>query len=197
MKSIISYQFLIGALIVGGLVSCEKKPTSESSGADSLMIEYKALTDSVAHNWETMIADDDEKHIFMKRLLLEVSYTNNYDKERFKELTEQVDRLKEMRYDQNTMADSELIDAYDSASWDLTDQIIEFARAHPRFDDVPLMSELINDISGKNNYVLMHRIHYDNWVKELNSFKAKNKEKLIHADPAADVATMPLFELPS
>ena len=95
------------------------------------------------------------------------------------------------------MSDSDLIDAYDSATWDLTDQIIQFAREHPRYTDYPMMEELINDINAKNNYVLMHRIHYDSWVKQLNSFKESNANRLLELDPAVDADYMPLFELSS
>jgi len=179
--------------------SCDngKKVSDGSGGADSLLIKYNALIDSVDVNWAVMIADDDDKLVLMKRLLLEVSYTNNYDKAKYQELKEMVDQLKAMRYDQTTMINSSLIDAYDSATFAISDQIIEFARNHPRFDDIPLMEELIDDINGKNSYVLMHRIHYDNWVKELNSFKKNNLDKLLATDPVLETESMPLFELPS
>ena len=181
------------------IYSCDGgKNTSKSSDwRDSLLNTYLALEDSIQKEWSIMIADDDDKHVLMKRLLLEVSYTNNYDKVRFRDLNDQVDQLKAMRYDQKSMSNSALIDSYDSATFDLSDQIFVFARNHPRYDDFPLMSELIDDINGKNNYILMHRIHYDNRVKELNSFKEKNQKKLMATDPEIETEHMPLFELPS
>ena len=190
--------FTIG-MVVNFMLSCtDKKPGStDDTGSDSLLIKYLALKDSVDKEWQIMIADDDDKHLLMKRLLLEVSYTNNYDKERFRELNELTDQLKAMRYDQNSMSSSALIDAYDSATFDLADQIIVFARSHPRYDDFPLMAELIDDINGKNNYILMHRIHYDSRVKDLNTFKKSNREKLLASDPEVETESMPLFQLPS
>jgi hypothetical protein len=59
------------------------------------------------------------------------------------------------------------------------------------------MEELIDDINAMNNYVLMHRIHYDAWVKELNAFKERNAEKLINEDPSIEKNAMPIFELSS
>ena len=47
---------------------------------------YQVLSDSVDYTWSVMIDDDDDKHVLMNRLLLEVSYTNNYDKEKYQEL---------------------------------------------------------------------------------------------------------------
>lgn len=198
MKIRSNYFILALGLLAVYLLSCESRKTSaDGGGIDSLMINYQALTDSVDANWNIMIADDDDKHMLMKRLLLEVSYTNNYDKARFQELTSLVDQLQTLRYDQRSMSDSDLIDLYDSATWDLTDQIIRFAREHPRYADYPLMEELIDDINSMNNYVLMHRIHYDAWVKELNAFKERNAEKLINEDPTFEKNAMPIFELSS
>jgi hypothetical protein len=189
---------IVCGIISVSIFSCgDKKPSSQSVTQDSLLITYLALTDSVDQNWAIMIDDDDDKHVLMKRLLLEVSYTNNYDKGRFDELNNLIEQLKELRYDQKSMSNSSSIDEYDSATFDLSDQIFLFARNHPRFENTPLMGELIDDISAKNNYILMHRIHYDNWVKELNAFKEKNKEQLISNDASIETAKMPLFQLPS
>lgn len=186
------------AVAIFGLFNCtSKKESAQSEQLDSLLVTYKALSDSIDQNWTVMIADDDDKHVLMKRLLLEVSYTNNYDKNRYAELIDLLDQLKKMRYDQVSMSNSSAIDAYDSATFDLSDQIFLFARNHPRFENTPLMSELIDDISAKNNFILIYRIHYDNWVKELNSFKELNKEQLLSGDATFDVEKMPLFELPS
>jgi hypothetical protein len=198
MKIRSNYFILVLGLLAVYLLSCDSGKTSvDGKGADSLMIKYQALTDSVDANWNIMIADDDDKHVLMKRLLLEVSYTSNFDKAKFQELTSLVDELQTMRYDQHSMRDSDLIDLYDSATWNLTDQIIRFAREHPRYVDYPLMEELIDDINAMNNYVLMHRIHSDAWVKELNAFKERNAEKLIDENPKMERNAMPLFELPS
>lgn len=183
--------------IVVFIYACDggKKASKTSGKQEALLTQYLALEDSVQNYWDIMIADDDDKHILMKRLLLEVSYTNNYDKKKFEELNNMINDLKAMRYDQVSMANSAKIDAYDSASFSLSDQIFVYARQHPRFDQFPLMAELIADINGKNNYVLMHRIHYDSWVKEFNSFKKKNKRKLSSAE--LNINTLPIFELPS
>ena len=179
-------------------LSCEQSKKADAGGdIDSILVQYQVLVDSVQSNWNTMIADDDDKHVLMRRLLLEVSYTNNYDKQRHQELLDLLEELKAMRYDQSSMSNSSLIDAYDSATFAVTDQIIVYAREHPRFEDTPLMAELIDDINGKNNYVLMHRIHYDGWVKQLNAFKSANKEKILEKDPNQDLNQMPLFELSS
>lgn len=186
-------------ILIGSMLSCNRsrQTTFDESGTDSLLIKFRALSDSVDRNWAIMISDDDDKHVLMKRLLLEVSYTNNYNKAKFKELNNLIDELKNMRYDQNTMSNSALIDAYDSATFEVADQIIVFAQNHPRYEDFPLMAELINDINAKNNFILIHRIHYDRWAKALNSFNDTHKDKLVTKNPAIEIERIPLFELPS
>lgn len=189
---------LIVSWAIAQIFSCESgKQATDRSGADSLLIKYQALIDSVNANWSVMMADDDQKHSLMRRLLLEVSYTNNYDKQKYEELNQKIDALRSMRYDQETMHSSDLIDAYDSATMAVTDEIILFARSHPRYPDFPLMAELIDDINSKNNFILMHRIHYDTWVKELNAFKNQNAQKLLRQDPEMEIEEMPLFQLSS
>ena len=192
----VSY-LLVFAVILGIYQGCDRKSRpAQGVSADSLLIQYQALTDSVDSNWMVMIDDDDQKHFLMNRLLQEVSYTNNYDKARLEQLTMLLDELIDMRYDQQTMSDSDLIDAYDSATFAVCDQIFAFARSHPRFESIPIMAELIEDINARNNYILMHRIHYDNWVKELNEFKKNNKDAILSGDASIDVEEMPLFQLP-
>lgn len=194
-----SGRFSLIILIAGLLAmsSCDKKSRSgQDVSTDSLLIQYQALSDSVDRNWRVMIDDDDNKHFLLSRLLQEVSYTNNYDKDRLQELTGLLDQLKVMRYDQSSMTSSALIDAYDSATFAVCDQIFVFARNHPRFENIPIMGELIEEINAKNNYILMHRIHYDNWVKELNEFKKTNREAILSGDATVDVEDMPLFQLP-
>jgi len=188
-------------LMATGFVCCfygcnNKGKLGKSVTSDSLLIQYQALSDSVDRNWRVMIEDDDYKHFLMNRLLLEVSYTNSYDKDRFQELTDLLDQLIKSRYDQVTMGNSALIDTYDSATFAVCDQIFVFARSHPRYESIPVMAELIDEINAKNNYILMHRIHYDNWAKELNKFKKDYRADILSGDASLDVENMPLFQIP-
>ena len=187
------------AVVAGGIFSCSRKSKKSAEGParDTLIMEYQALQDSLNKDWQVMIDDDDEKHALMKRLLLEVSYTNSYDKQRFEELNKLVDQLKQMRYDRETMRQSSLIDAYDSATWAVTDQVIDFARSHPRYDDFPMMEELINEINQKNNMILIYRVHYDNWAKDLNALIKKRGKKLRKYGQDVPEQPIPLFQLPS
>ncbi len=199
MKAVKLTGLLVSILTLALWISCSTSKERRAAGSktDSLLMHYQALQDSVARNWNVMIEDDDEKLFFLKRLLLEVTYTNNYDKTQYEALVTSVDSLKNMRYNQQTMRDSDLIDDYDSVTSVVINSVTRFAMSHPAYQDFPLMEELISDIYARNNFVLMRRIHYDNRVKALNEFKKKNRKTILREQPDADIETMPLFELPS
>jgi hypothetical protein len=128
--------------------------------------------------------------------LLEISYTNLYDKEEIDSLMAKIEALRAMRYDKNTLSDSDRIDRYDSATFRLTSEVIQTALDHPRYDDFPLMEELIDDINFKNDMILIHRIHYDGFAMELNQYIDENRQWLEKAPGNVEMAERPLFRLP-
>jgi len=168
---------------------------AETREIDSLIMKIEILEDSIDRAWQTMIEDDDEKHQFMKRLLLEVSYTNMFDKKRYAELNQMVDDLKDMRYTRATMRNSDLIDQYDSATFEVSRQVIEFALDHPSYEKYPLMAELIDDINNKNGMILIYRVHYDGFAIEKNHLIMDHREKLESKLKNTDIKESPLFQL--
>jgi len=190
----------LAIVMVFSLSQCKnsrKTAANQQRELDSLVAVYQTINDSIDFAWNAMIEDDDDKHLFMKRLLLEVSYTNSYDKTRFNALNQQIDRLKAMRYDRGTMADSRRIDDYDSATSVVSAVVIDFALRHPGYDDSDLMKELVDDINDKNSMILIFRIHYDGFVKDREKFIKKNKKKLLKAFDQTEFESLPVFALPA
>jgi hypothetical protein len=74
--------------------------------------------------------------------------------------------------------------------------VIQYAIDHPRYDDFPLMEELIDDINSKNDMILIHRIHYDGFAIQLNRFIEQNRDWLERSDKEIDAEPRPLFQLP-
>ncbi|MGF1636745.1 MAG: hypothetical protein ACFCUU_06685 [Cyclobacteriaceae bacterium] len=197
IRNTITILFLLATSML--LWQCKKSKEEierETVVMDSLVLMYSSLNDSINVSWHRMTNDDDEKLFFLRRLLLEISYTNNYDKTKHSKLLERVDSLATIRYDQQTMSDSDLIDYYDSLSSAVAYEVITFAREHPEFEKYGLMQELINDISEKSGNVLIYRIHYDNYARERNQFIEANKKLLETSMPDSAFAPMPLFALP-
>mgnify|MGYP000580872664 CR=1 FL=1 len=189
---------LLLILIVGAnfIFSCKKRVSQEtevSISADSIVTKLSILRDSIDRAWVIMINDDNEKLQYLKRLLDEVSY-NNYNMNRYKELSAMVDDLKGMRYDRETMRNSALIDQYDSATSEVTRQVIEFSMNYPGYETNELMKELIEDINFKNGYVLLHRVHYDIFAEEYNELLDDYSN--IPDNEVVRSEKFPLFKLP-
>jgi hypothetical protein len=117
MKANYSVIFLI--LLAVGLSNCKSGSDSKkdlSSEIDSVKLFHQALRDSIQSSWQAMIEDDNEKIFHIKRLLKEIEYTNRVEQAKHDSLLARADELLKNRYDQETMADSELIDSYDSTT---------------------------------------------------------------------------------
>ena len=136
----------------------------------------------------------DEKIMFMKRLLKEVEYTQNYDLAFHEKMDSMITSLQESRYDRTTMAVSSRIDNYDIATLEVADELIRYVQKHPDYERYPLMEELVQDIRQKNSDVLMLRVDYDQSARLYNSFVMENKKYMSDID-SAHVQKLPLFAI--
>lgn len=187
-------------LILFFISSCEKKTKQKEMSQnelDSLSIELEAIEDSLELAWNRMIEDDNQKIADAKRLLEEISYTNQYNPVQYDSLQQNLMALQQMRYSTVSMANSALIDDYDSASNKITNEVITMASTHPEFQRYPLMKELISDIQKANARVLRHRINYDYAAKQYNQFVEEHEEELEQVDSLKEIKKKPLFELAS
>ncbi len=190
--------FVILCLFI--ISSCEKKstPSELTQGAvDSLHLALQTMEDSLEITWQRMMEDDDQKIADARRLLEEISYTNQYNPVQFDSLQQNLKTLTVMRYSSVSMANSVLIDDYDSSSNKIMNEVIIMASAHPEFQRYPLMKELISDIQKANARVLKHRVNYDHAAKQYNQFIEEHKDELEQVDTLKDLQKKPLFELAS
>ena len=194
-KSNLIIYLLVGLFIMEA--GCKRRTKLTPDELESLTSGFTSLQASVDTAWKIMMDEDDQKLFYLKRLLQEVSYTNDYDSIKFASLLTMLDKLKALRYDRNTMSDSDLIDKYDSLTIKLVPEIEDFARSHPHFEDYPLMGELIGDIDKLDNNVLFKRSDYDREAKRFNEFISSNEEALQENLPGADLNKKPLFEIPA
>lgn len=200
IRSIQLSSFIIVILILFFISSCEKKSSQKEMSQnelDSLSIELDAIEDSLEVAWNRMIEDDNQKIADAKRLLEEISYTNQYNPVQYDSLQQNLLTLQQMRYSTVSMENSALIDDYDSASNKITNEVITMASAHPEFQRYPLMKELISDIQKANARVLRHRINYDYAAKQYNQFVEEHEEELEQVDSLKEIKKKPLFELAS
>ena len=190
----IVYAVVILFLVWGCNPSSRKGGKISAKKLDSLKSHFELLNSDVALNWSVMIEDDDEKLFSMKRLLEEVSYTGAFNEKQFNQLMAELETVKESRYDQETMKNSDLIDDYDSMSNRIITEVIDFAQHHPEYDGYPLMGELINEIMEAQYNVLHHRIRYDRSVDNYNEFVMQN-DPIMNQITNQNVDQLPVFRI--
>lgn len=181
--------------------SCQGPQTSNREKismkeVDSLRTVYYNLRDSIRTSWNAMMEDDNEKIVDMKRVLQEIQYTPTLDSATFDSLYEAIEQLEQIRYDQQSMAQSKKIDQYDSATLTLSDSIVQFVKNHPKYDNYPYMEKLIDNIMDANQKVLLYRVKYDNFAKKYNRF-IENHQQIIEEIDTSDnpINKKPLFQL--
>ncbi len=183
-------------IVLGTIVfSCKMNKPKSIDEIKALRIEYDSLLAAADSAWHRMMTDDDENIFYMKRLLQEVSFTYEYDSLVYAGLLSRVEELKKSRYTRESMKDGNLIDKYD----DLTDEVIHevsrFASSHPRFENYPLMGELIAEITDLDGNVLLFRIGYDSATHAYNRFI---EEYISHMDeivPEGGYGIMGMFAI--
>src|SRR5688500_10288123 len=130
------------------LSGCNKNPVKETSftKADSLMETYLALQDTMLQSWNTMMHDDNRKLSTMNHLLHELSVTSPEKRDELNVLEERIENLKSLRYDQETMSDSEVVGEYDFASGSLVTELISLAEAQKEFSYNTTLQKLVDSI---------------------------------------------------
>jgi len=183
---------MLGFLLWGCNKSASQKAVS-SEEVDSITLVCNALEDSIDDSWEVMIADDDEKLFHIKRLLEEISYTGEFDRERYDSLLNMHSELVALRYDRKSMSSSDLIDEYDEKTAELIFAVTSFAKEHPKYENYPLMKELVVEIREADDRVLFHRIKYDEFSTRYNELIEQHREIL--PDDEKPLDPYPVFTL--
>ncbi len=95
MKSI---RFKFATWIIFAILILSQCKTGDKSvdtdELESLKLSYQAINDSIAVTWKLMIEDDDEKLFHLKRLVDEITFTNEYDQGKVDELYQRIEKAK-------------------------------------------------------------------------------------------------------
>jgi len=190
---------LIGFIFLS--LSCErgsKESKEKPSGkkADKVKLEIDADIDTLNFVWKAMIRSDDQKIADIKRLILEVSYTDRYDILLYDSAVAMQKKLSPKRYDQVSMADSKLIDSYDAATDSLLRLTMQLVGTAKGIEGHPLAEQLMNDIVEADNKVVRYRAEYDIWAKKFNKLLEDNDKQLKKlGEPYSSFTKKPLFEI--
>ena len=186
-------------LLFIGLVlgSCNKKTSTTLSptAVDSLKSVFQDINSNLETTWDEMIQDDNDKLDNLRRILQEVEYSGNYNRLKLDSLKKDIDQLAEVRYDQQTMSDSELINIYDSMTNEVMGEVTVFTTQLEQFEQYPIMGQLLQEAFEADDRVLRYRIQYDRLAKEYNSFIETHEQDMKALARKSDLQPKPLFEL--
>ncbi len=191
-KSILLIFFV--AIILG---ACNKNTSTSltPTAIDSLKTVFQDINTQLEAAWNTMIQDDDDKLSNLTRLLQEVEYSGDYNRLKLDSLKKDIDQLAAVRYDQQTMSDSDLINLYDSMTTQAMGEVTVFTTRLSQFDQYPLMGQLIQEVFEADDRILRFRIDYDRAAKQYNSFIEEHEPDLPLVAKQKVLQPKPLFEL--
>jgi len=191
-KSILLIFFV--AIILG---ACNKNTSTSltPTAIDSLKTVFQDINTQLEAAWNTMIQDDDDKLSNLTRLLQEVEYSGDYNRLKLDSLKKDIDQLAAVRYDQQTMSNSDLINLYDSMTTQAMGEVTVFTTRLSQFDQYPLMGQLIQEVFEADDRILRFRIDYDRAAKQYNSFIEEHEPDLPLVAKQKVLQSKPLFEL--
>lgn len=142
-----------------------------------------------------MMLDDDDKLSNLTRILQEVEYSGDYNRLKLDSLKKDIDQLAAVRYDQQSMSDSDLINLYDSMTTQVMGEVTVFTTRLSQFDQYPLMGQLLQETFEADDRILRFRIDYDRSAKQYNSFIEEHEPDLPLVAKQKVLLPKPLFEL--
>lgn len=146
--------------------------------------------------WDTMIAEDDQKLDYLKRACDEAVYVLNANSAQKDKLHERVEALRAYRYDNETVAQSDLIDKYDSATNVVIAEVFDWIESYDSTYSVPLIADLHADIHKMDDQVLHRRGDYDDPAIFFNKLLKEQKDSFdALGEPYASQEAYPLFIL--
>lgn len=190
-------QILVLACSLIAFFGCEKKQTegSDFTKADSLTDTYLALQENMLEAWNTMIHDDNRKIKSMQMLLHELRITNPEKQEELEAVEDRLNQLLEMRYDQQSLTNSQVVSEYDFASNSLVSELISLGESDEEFPYNKTLQRLVDSIRSADQRVINYREEYDRVVQRFNHFVEQNKRFLKEADEDFLLDKKPLFQM--
>ena len=183
-------------LLIISLDSCNRTPkVIDPTSPAAARAQLDILRDSVNAQWQEMIASDDAKIKTTTQLLQALEQQPGTDRVQLQQLTHTNNRLRHLRYDQQTMAVSERIDAYDAAQDSVLHAV--YALASPDAGaPTPTIESLAQTVREADDQVVTYRVRYDEAAKRFNDYLQKHQEGLTSlGGKYAKLQPLPLFAI--
>ena len=183
-------------LLLVSLDSCNRTPkVIDPTSPAAARAQLDILRDSVNAQWQEMIASDDAKIKTTTQLLQALEQQPGTDRTQLQQLTQTNSRLHQLRYDQQTMAVSERIDAYDAAQDSLLHAVYVLTLPDAGAP-TPTIESLAQTVREADDQVVTYRIRYDEAAKRFNDYLQQHQEGLTSlGGKYAKLQPLPLFTI--
>ncbi|TGD79700.1 hypothetical protein [Hymenobacter wooponensis] len=192
MKNII---WLLVALAVA-ISGCNRRPKAiDPASKEAVKTQVNILRDTVQARWSEMVASDDDKLRNTQQVLTALKAQPGTDPAQLDGLQRATTRLKTIRYDQQTMAESARIDAYDSAQDSVLQIVYRIALPTDRQPAAPIktLTDKIQDADGE---LVGFRVRYDQAAVRLNNYLQVHATELNQlGGQYSKLKPLPLFTL--
>ncbi|OUJ74180.1 hypothetical protein [Hymenobacter crusticola] len=195
MKNILPFAFLIALASLDACKTDRSPKTVDLASPAAAKAQLEVLRDSVDARWTQMIASDDAKISATRQVLRELANQPGIDRTQLQQLTRANDRLKNVRYNQQTMASSAQIDAYDAAQDSLLHVLYPIAQPTGGQQN-ELIRNLTEGIQSSDGEVVGYRLRYDQAAKQFNNYLQVHQDQLSKlGGKYSKLQPLPLFEL--
>ena len=195
---------LFGAVLLSGgafLSGCKTDgggktaATSNPASVAAVRAQFDVLRDSVDVKWQQMMGSDDQKVGTTRLLLQELSGQRGVSAAQVAALTQANARLKTLRYDQATMAESARIDRYDAAQDSVLKALYETAAPGGNAPTTQIR-DFTEGIAQADAAVVGHRVAYDRAARICNNYLQLHREELnTLGGKYAALRPLPLFTI--
>lgn len=163
---------------------------------DSIAYEVTVLEDSIQNSWQVMTKNEEEMFFNIKRLLQEIEYIPGHDPLPLDTLKKANEATQAMRYNQETMRESALIDRYDEAVSNLVNNARKYSNTVKGIERHQVAVQLLEEIPQQYQKIYLNRVHYDFHIEDYNKLVEKNKKRLEKYNPKyASLESKPMFRL--
>ncbi|TGE06371.1 hypothetical protein [Hymenobacter fodinae] len=192
MKNII---WLLVVLAVA-TTSCNRRPKAiDPASKEAVKTQVNILRDSVQARWSEMVASDDDKLRNTQQVLTALKSQPGTDPAQLEGLQRATARLKTIRYNQQTMAESARIDAYDTAQDSVLQIVYRIALPTDRepADAIKILTTKIQDADAE---LVGFRVRYDQAATRLNNYLQVHPTELSQlGGQYSKLKPLPLFTL--
>ncbi|MBF9224288.1 hypothetical protein [Hymenobacter ruricola] len=176
VKSVV-FAFLILSACAASCKRDGAKTVLNPASAAAVKAQFDVLQDSVALKWRIMTENDDQKIGTTRLLLRELKAQPGANAAQLQALEDANNRLKTIRYNQETMASSDLINQYDNAQESLLNALYPVAAPNGQAPTENARN-FVEGIQQLDAGVVGFRVQYDHAVRQYNDYLKLHQAEL-------------------